>query len=50
MSFDDLRQDIEEGPRKILIVDDEQFNINAIKILLKVFCKINDPDQICDFA
>ena len=34
---------------RILLVDDEQFNIEAFKIILKLHCNI-DTDQICDIA
>ena len=33
--------------QKILIVDDEQYNIDALKIILKYHCNI-DSDSICD--
>jgi PleD family two-component response regulator len=32
-----------EEEKKILLVDDELFNINALKIILRCFTKIN-PD------
>ena len=34
---------------RILLVDDEQFNIDAFKIILKHHCKI-DIEHICDIA
>ena len=34
---------------KILIVDDEQYNIDALKIILKYHCNV-DSDSICDTA
>ena len=34
---------------RILLVDDEQFNIEAFKIILKHHCHI-DTDQVCDIA
>ena len=36
-----------ERVMKILIVDDEQYNIDALKIILKYHCSI-DSDSICD--
>jgi CheY-like chemotaxis protein len=35
--------------RRILIVDDEVFNIQAIKIIMKYFIKL-DPELVCDTA
>ena len=35
--------------RRVLIVDDEVFNIQAIKIILKYYIKL-DPDLVCDSA
>ena len=35
--------------QRILIVDDEQFNIDALKIILKYHCNIA-TDEICDSA
>ena len=32
---------------KILLVDDEQYNIEALKIILKYHCNV-DSDSICD--
>ena len=32
---------------KILLVDDEQYNIDALKIILKYHCNV-DSDSICD--
>ena len=34
---------------RILVVDDEQFNIDALKIILRYHCNI-DADEICDSA
>ena len=34
---------------RILLVDDEQFNIEALKIILKHHCNI-ETDEICDDA
>ena len=36
--------------RRILLVDDQGFNIDAIKIILKYTIKVKDSDQICDTA
>lgn len=38
-----------KGPTRILLVDDEAFNIEALKIILKFHCNI-DSDKICDVA
>jgi PleD family two-component response regulator len=35
--------------KKILLVDDELFNINALKIILRCFTKIN-PETDCEVA
>ena len=35
--------------KRILIVDDEVFNIQAIKIIMKYFIKL-DPELVCDTA
>ena len=35
--------------RKILLVDDENFNIRALKVILKSFTGI-DPEEVCDVA
>jgi CheY-like chemotaxis protein len=35
--------------KKILLVDDELFNINALKIILRCFTAI-DPEKDCDVA
>jgi CheY-like chemotaxis protein len=34
--------------KKILIVDDQGFNIDALMIILKYSIKLKDPNQICD--
>ena len=34
---------------RILIVDDEQFNIDALKIILRYHCNI-DSESVCDSA
>ena len=34
---------------RVLLVDDEPYNIDALKIILRYFTEIN-PDQICDVA
>ena len=36
-----------ERSLKILLVDDEQYNIDALKIILKYHCNV-DSDSICD--
>lgn len=36
--------------RRILLVDDQGFNIDAIKIILKYNIKLKDSDSICDTA
>jgi CheY-like chemotaxis protein len=35
---------------KILIVDDQSFNIEAATVILKYSVRIKNPDQICDSA
>ena len=40
---------LNKKPLRILIVDDEQFNIDALKIILKYHCNIA-TDEICDSA
>ena len=32
---------LEDKPSKILIVDDQSFNIEALKIILNIICKID---------
>ena len=34
--------------KKILIVDDQEFNIDALMIILKYTIKLKDSNQICD--
>ena len=36
--------------KRILIVDDQSFNIDAAMIILKYSIKLKDCDKICDFA
>ena len=36
-------------PSKILIVDDQSFNIDALRIILKITCNLNDK-KLCDSA
>lgn len=45
----DLRLTVMIQFKRILIVDDEQFNIDALKIILKYKVGI-DSDKICDQA
>ena len=37
-------------PKKILVVDDQSFNIDAAMIILKYAVKIENADQVCDSA
>ena len=37
------------GKKRILIVDDQIFNINALMIMIRCFTKVN-PDDVCDTA
>ena len=39
-----------EEEKRILIVDDQGFNIDAALIILKYCIKLKDCDKICDFA
>ena len=45
----DLRNTVMIQTKRILILDDEQFNIDALKIILKYKVGI-DSDQVCDQA
>lgn len=48
--FDDTERSLDEGEKRILIVDDQGFNIDAALIILKYCIKLKDSDKICDFA
>lgn len=45
-----LKSQQEFKNRRILLVDDQGFNIDAIKIILKYNIKLKDSDSICDTA
>ena len=36
--------------KKVLIVDDEQFNIEAAKMILEYRCGLKTTQQLCDIA
>ena len=39
-----------DSPKKILIVDDQGFNIDAIMVILKYSIRVIDVKKICDKA
>ena len=45
----DLKMSFQHQEAKILLVDDEDYNLTALKIILKYHIKL-DVDKICDEA
>ena len=49
LSLSEIKVATKKQSKRILIVDDELFNINALMIMLRCFTSIN-PEEVCDTA